>query len=234
MSARLQSISDSAALKSGDLIMTEDHDVPLSELLRPKTLQELALPEIYISQMQKMLDSGDPDNMLFYGPPGSGKTSAARIFLKTRGDYRHMTVDGSKDIGVDYKIIESFASTHGLFVDDPGLKLIFIDNGDFITKPRQAAFRVLIENSSDICRFIVAANDVTKIDKGVRSRLLSLDFAMPKAEVPGIVERIQHCVSEKMAERGWSFNRERLNQIVLENSSDLRTMVNQLQVEFRS
>ena len=67
--------------------MSKNRNLPLSELLRPKTLQDLALPEAYISGMQTMLDNQSPDNMLFFGLPGTGKTSAADVknFLASVG-----------------------------------------------------------------------------------------------------------------------------------------------------
>jgi DNA polymerase III delta prime subunit len=181
--------------------------------------------------MQAMIDNQSPDNMLFFGSPGTGKTSAARIFLKARGDYGHLTVDGSKDNGIDYvrNVVEGFASTHPF---TPGLKIVFIDDGDFLSKPGQASLRGLIERSSATCRFIVAVNDVTKIDKAIRSRLLCLHFAMPKAEGPRILKRIQDCVRERLVELGWSFDRERLDLIVAENLTDLRRMANKVEFEF--
>jgi DNA polymerase III delta prime subunit len=195
-------------------------------------MRELAIPENLISGMQAMLDNGGPDNMLFFGPPGSGKTSAARIFIEARGDYDHHTVDGSKDNGVDYirNVVEGFVSTYPF---TPGLKILFIDDGDFLSRPSQASLRGLIERSSAGCRFIVAVNDVTKIEKPLRSRLLCLRFAVPKDEEPAILKRIQSNVGQRLTELGWSFDRERLDQIVKENLSDLRTMANKLQFEFR-
>jgi DNA polymerase III delta prime subunit len=213
-------------------MMSAHSTMPLSELLRPKTLQELALPATYISQMQVMLDIGIPDNMLLFGPPGTGKTSAARIFLKARGDYGHITVDGSIENGIDFirKTVGGFAST---FPFTPGIKIVFIDDGDFLSKEAQAALRGLIEQSSEVCRFIIAVNDATKMDKAIRSRLLCLHFAIPPVEEPSIRERIQANVSERLVSLGWPFDRVRLNQIVAENLSDLRTMANKVQFAFR-
>jgi DNA polymerase III delta prime subunit len=92
--------------------------------------------------------------------------------------------------------------------------------------------RGLIERYSANCRFIFAVNDVTKIDSAIRSRLLLLNFAVPEAEAPRILKRVQDRVREQSVELGWSFDRERLDQIVSENLTDLRRMANKVEFEF--
>ena len=53
----------------------------ISETLRPKKFNELVLDKQFQDKLQKMHDSRNVMNMIFYGKPGSGKTSAARIFV---------------------------------------------------------------------------------------------------------------------------------------------------------
>ena len=207
-------------------------NLPLSEHLRPKNLGELAISERYISKMQAMLDEKVPASMLFFGAPGTGKTSAARIFCEARGTLGTLEVDGSKDNGIDYirKVVEGFTTSYAL---TDGIKIVFIDDGDYLTAPAQAALRGLIERSSANSRFIMAVNDVTTIDKPIRSRLLCLHFGIPSAELPDILKKTQQRVALCLEELGWSFDRERLNQIVSDNLSDLRAMANKLELEFR-
>jgi len=212
--------------------MSRCSNPPLSEYLRPKQLSELAISAKYISRLQAMLHRNNPANMLFFGSPGTGKTSAARIFCQSRGDTGVLEVDGSKDTGIDYirNVIEAFTTACAF---TPGYKIVFIDDGDYLTKQAQGALRGLIERSSATCRFIVAVNDVTTIDRAIRSRLLCLHFAAPSCEVPGILKRTQEWVAKCLTELDWSFDRERLNQIVAKNLFDLRAMANKIEFEFR-
>ena len=50
----------------------------ISETLRPKKFDELVLDKQVIEKLQKMYTSRNVMNMIFYGKPGSGKTSAAK------------------------------------------------------------------------------------------------------------------------------------------------------------
>ena len=46
-------------------------------------ISDLALPTRVLERLQRMMDSRRLMNMLFYSKPGTGKTSAARIFINT-------------------------------------------------------------------------------------------------------------------------------------------------------
>jgi DNA polymerase III delta prime subunit len=206
-------------------------NLPLSEHLRPQELNELAISEKLITGLQAMVARGSISNMLFFGSPGTGKTSAARILCRPRRGYGVLDVDGSKDNGIGYirEQIEGFVTACAL---DGGSKIVFIDDGDYLTVKAQAALRGLIERSSHICRFIIAVNDFRMIERPIRSRLLSLNFSASEAELPDILKRIQDRVANRLRDLGWPFDRERLNQIVADNFYDLRIMANKIELEF--
>jgi DNA polymerase III delta prime subunit len=211
--------------------MAPADNLPLSEHLRPKRLQDLALPDHIVERLQVMLDNMAPANMLFFGPPGLGKTSAARLFLEARGEFGTLTVDGSNDTGVESmrKLVEGFAS-HGAWIT-PGLKICFIDDADFLSKPAQAALRGIIERFSPWCRFILAVNDATKIDEAVRSRLAAISFRISDADGPAVLLRIQDRVAGHLTQLGHTFDRRQIDTLIANNISDLRRMANKIEFE---
>jgi replication-associated recombination protein RarA len=59
-----------------------NHTQLLSEHLRPRHLADLNLPDPLLGSLERMVKRGSILNLLFYGKPGIGKTSAARILLR--------------------------------------------------------------------------------------------------------------------------------------------------------
>ena len=101
----------------------------VSEILRPQALSDLTLPMPTIHRLQRVIESGSKVNMLFYGPPGSGKTSTARIFMNAIGGA--MTINRSSETSPDLaKCIKDFLSR-------VGANICFVDEAHFISKRDQ-------------------------------------------------------------------------------------------------
>lgn len=126
-------------------------DTLLSEALRPKALADLNLPDRLILSFERMVEKGSILNLLFYGKPGIGKTSAARILVNELGadvyELNGSLSDGDKTTA---RGIETFASTLSL-TDAP--KICFIDEADYLTKEVQASLRGVIEKVHHNTRF---------------------------------------------------------------------------------
>src|SRR5258708_32891544 len=95
--------------------MADPHQL-LSELLRPRQLDDLTIRYRDIERLNRMVASRSIMNMLFYSKPGLGKTSAARAIIKMIGADAG-EINGSKATGVDFvrDRIESFATACSLF-----------------------------------------------------------------------------------------------------------------------
>src|SRR6185437_4536615 len=197
----------------------------LSELLRPQQLGDVTLPQKTIDRLQRMIDTDSIMNLLFYGAPGAGKTSAARL-IKAR--YEHGSIERSgptlrtaDDVG---KEITSFAMTKSLLSDKR--KLCFIDDADAMSKPAQAVLRNVIENTSGNCRFIVAVNNETKLQLALRSRLQGISFNVLPENRKEVIARLFNRYERTLTEHHPTFDHARLNEIVHVYYPDLRAIAN--------
>lgn len=122
----------------------------LSETLRPSSLADLNLPDNLYSSFERMIKRRSIINLLFYGKPGIGKTSAARILLKEI-DADIYEINGSFNKGDKTMVnrIEDFSSA--LSVEDKP-KVCFIDEADHMSKEVQASLRYIIEKVSSTTR----------------------------------------------------------------------------------
>lgn len=203
--------------------------VLLSEVLRPQNLADLNLPGEILASLQRMAKTGSIINMLFYGRPGIGKTSAARILIKAL-DADVFELNGSFNNGDKsmIKSIESFASAASL-INRP--KICFIDEADYMSKEVQASLRNVIERVSGTTRFLLTANDMDKLTPAMRSRCLPVCFDVPPHQIRGVVDRMAESYQVRLSELGYQPDVSRLREIVACYFPDLRTIANMFQLE---
>jgi DNA polymerase III delta prime subunit len=196
----------------------------LSELLRPRQLGDITLPEETIRRLQRMVDNGQIINMIFYGKPGLGKTSAARVIIAAM-DASSYEVNGSSANGVDFvrDKIRQFASSVSF---TGGLKICFIDEADGLSASAQASLRHVIEQSSKNCRFLFTANNIGKLSPALQSRMMPICFDIAPAEREGIVRRMEDHYETKLSELGVKFDPKRLREITGIYYPDFRAIAN--------
>ena len=183
---------------------------PLSELLRPRSIAELNLPPDLSDSLQRMEKSRSVMSMLFYGEPGIGKTSAARILTKDAHVYE---INGSFNNGdkTMLRAIEHFASHVSMFGQP---KVCFIDEAEYLTKEVQAGLRYTIEKFSASTRFILTANDLKKVTLAIRSRCPPICFDVLPKDRAGVVEKMVARYEQRLSELGYEYDPTRLREIV--------------------
>jgi replication-associated recombination protein RarA len=202
----------------------------ISDYLRPKSFQEMMLPNQLKIRLQKMIDEQNVMNMIFHGKPGSGKTSAAQIICDDE-NFEVIKINGSLLTGIDIvrNKIPNFANSMSILNQK---KIVFIDEADYVSKNAQASMRGLIEDTSRNCRYIFTANEVSKIHAALCSRLIPICFDLTSAQTQSALEEYVRVTIEKLKQRSESIDAQRVETIIRHYYPDHRNIANHLEFEF--
>lgn len=137
------------------------------EKFRPDTLENYIGNEHLKTKLTQFIKEQDIPHLLFCGTAGTGKTTAAKILVKNIDcDYLFINASDENSVDTIRTKIKNFAATMSF----KPLKIIVLDEADYITPQAQAALRNLMEVFSKNTRFILTCNYVERIIDPLISR----------------------------------------------------------------
>jgi len=161
------------------------------EKYRPKTLAECILPKTVRTELENIIKSGEPHNMILSGPAGTGKTTIARaICHELKSEL--LFIAASEDSGIDVlrTKIRQFASSSSFNDGGCKVKTVILDEGDHLQAgSTQPALRSAIEEFSSNCRFIFTCNFKDRIIAPLQSRAPVIEIRPTASDRPAMIEK---------------------------------------------
>jgi replication factor C small subunit len=195
------------------------------EKYRSKVLDEYVGNDTLKQVIAKYIEQNDIQNLLLYGPPGTGKTTLAKLLINNI-NCDHLYINASDERGIETirEKVQGFASTASF----KPLKVIILDEADFITIQGQAALRNVIETYSMSTRFILTCNFIERIIDPLQSRCQVLKIVPPsKGEVA------KHVVTV-LEKENTEYNLDSIKTVVNQFYPDLRKILNTCQLSTHS
>ena len=190
------------------------------EKYRPDTLEGYLGNDEFISSLNEWIGKNDFPNLLLYGPPGTGKTTAAKLIVKNINcDHIYLNCSDENGIDVIRDKVKQFASGATF----KPLKVVILDESDFLTINAQAALRNVIESFSLTTRFIFTCNFVERIIDPLKSRLNL--FALNTTEPKIIAKRLKEVLDAEQIE----YDIKDIIEIVKKTYPDIRRSLNLIQ-----
>ena len=200
--------------------MSKEHSLWV-EKYRPNTLDNYVGNENIKKSISAYLNQNDIQNLIFYGPAGTGKTTLAKIIVKNLDcDYLYINASDERGIETIRDKVSGFASTMSF----TPLKVIILDEADFLTIQAQASLRNVIETFSRTTRFILTCNYIERVIDPLQSRCQTLKVIPPSKQ-----DIVYHIIDILTAEN-LGMGADELKLVINQHYPDIRKVLNTLQV----
>ena len=198
------------------------------EKYRPKELSDVVNQTEIVGTLQALIkDPTDMPHLLFSGSAGVGKTTIAlcltrQILGEYTKDYTlELNASDERGIGMVREKVKKFSRYAGMGAAP--FKIIILDEADEMTSDAQTALRRIIEDTAKICRFILIANNVSKIIDPIQSRCATFKFTSISED--DIISRLDVIAKEEKVKT----EKKGLKAIYDYSGGDLRHAINLMQ-----
>ena len=198
------------------------------ERYRPQKLSDVAGQKDIIGSIRALIkEPADMPHLLFSGSAGVGKTTTAlciarQILGEHQRDYTlELNASDERGIGMVREKVKKFSMFAGM--GEVPFKIIILDEADEMTSDAQTALRRIIEDTAKYCRFILIANNISKIIDPIQSRCATFKFtALSKDDIVGRLKTVAEKEKVKSDKKG-------LEAIYDYTEGDLRHAINLMQ-----
>lgn len=147
---------------------------PLADRIRPESLEQVVGQQHLLGPgkaLRQLIESGDIPNLIFYGPPGVGKTTVASIIAK-RTDRALRRLNGTNASTADIRALVAELDT----LSAPNGILLYLDEIQYFNKRQQQSLLEYIENGKITLIASTTENPYFYIYPAVLSRCTVFEF----------------------------------------------------------
>ena len=170
-------------------------DKPLAFRMKPKTLEEFYGQEHIVGKdklLYRLIKADRLTSVIFWGPPGCGKTSLARVIANTT-KYNFVELNATSAGVSDIKKIAE--DTSNLFFNPSGKTIVFIDEIHRFNKLQQDALLPMVEKGTIILIGATTENPYFEVNKALVSR--STIFKLEPLTTDAVEDIIRSTLSNK-------------------------------------
>ena len=199
---------------------------PFANKYRPETIEDLIGQQHLIGKgkvISRLLENGYLPNMIFYGPPGVGKTTLAKIIART----------------IKFKYVELNATECGvkdikeLITEDMKQTILFIDEFHMLNKRQQQVLLDSTETGNIILIASTTENPFFAIYKAILSRSNLFEFKqITNNDIVLGLKKLMERVKKDYPKKNITVEEEIFEKIAEVSNGDYRSAINKLELLF--
>lgn len=204
---------------------------PLAYRMKPKTLEDFYGQQDIVGEnklLYRLIKADKLTSAIFWGPPGCGKTSLARVIANTT-QYQFVTLNATTAGVGDIKSVVEKAQN--IFENPTGKVILFIDEIHRFNKLQQDALLPHVEKGTVILIGATTENPYFSVNKALISR--STVFKFQELQPDDIVKILENCIQDKENGLGaYQLEVEEgvLTYLAMHSNGDVRTVLNALEL----